>query len=107
MSERPYGLSCCNSSTPPAAPAVVVFVFTLQQQPPPLKPRRMRPLPPAPELLAVASARVLSWSRQRVRDDTGLEKLLHEAALVSRACCLVFVLGAAAARGFPVDDNMW
>jgi hypothetical protein len=52
-------------------------------QPPPLQPRRTRPLPPAAELLASASACVLSWARQRVRDDLGLEKLLHEAALVS------------------------
>lgn len=52
-------------------------------QPPPLQPRRVRPLPPAPQLLAAASVRVLSWARQRVRDDVGLEKLLHEAAVVS------------------------
>lgn len=51
-------------------------------QPPPLQPRRMRPLAPAQEMLAAASAKVLSWARQRVRDDVGLEKLLHEAALV-------------------------
>ena len=43
----------------------------------------MRPLLPAAELLSAASERVLSWARQRVRDDIGLEKLLHEAALVS------------------------
>jgi hypothetical protein len=48
-----------------------------------VQPRRTRPLPLAAELLAPVSARVLSWARQRVWDDSGLEKLLNEAALVS------------------------
>jgi hypothetical protein len=38
---------------------------------------------------------VLSWARQRVRDDSGLEKLLHEAALVSLG-----VVGCSAALRF-------
>lgn len=58
-------------------------------QPPPLQPRRLRPLPSAPELLSAACGRVLGWARQRVRDDAGLEKLLHEAAVVSAHACYV------------------
>jgi hypothetical protein len=62
----------------------------------------MRPLAPTPELLSAACGRVLGWSRQRVRDDAGLEKLLHEAAVVSavawQACVLYCVC-----RG--VDDT--
>jgi hypothetical protein len=53
-------------------------------QPPPLqlKPKLVRPLPPARDLLGAAVERVVGWAGGRARDEAGLDKLLHQASVV-------------------------
>jgi hypothetical protein len=45
--------------------------------------RVVRPLPAPPELAAQVAGRVAGWSKQRVRDEAGLDKMLGEDAQVS------------------------
>ncbi|KAF6256128.1 hypothetical protein COO60DRAFT_1531060 [Scenedesmus sp. NREL 46B-D3] len=42
--------------------------------------RAVRPLPPQPQLAAQVAARVAAWSKMRVRDEAGLDKMLAEDA---------------------------
>jgi hypothetical protein len=44
--------------------------------------RVARPLPPQPQLAAQVAGRVAGWSKMRVRDDLGLDKMLAEDAKV-------------------------
>lgn len=67
----------------PGRPCVTNYTVHHAVQPPSLHPRLVRPLPPAPELLAAACSRVLGWAGQRVRDEQGLEKMLQQASMVS------------------------
>jgi hypothetical protein len=45
--------------------------------------RVVRPLPPQPQLAAQVAGRVAGWSKARVRDELGLDKMLGEDAQVS------------------------
>jgi hypothetical protein len=42
----------------------------------------VRPLPPQPQLTAQVAGRVAGWSKMRVRDELGLDKMLAEDAKV-------------------------
>jgi hypothetical protein len=78
--------TCCYQSLTESVPVSSFFQLHPACEAASSEQRVLRPLPPQPQLAAQVAGRVAGWSKMRVRDELGLDKMLAEDAKVGDCC---------------------